>query len=343
MSDLVPPAELTVLTGASGWFGRAYLAHLKDTTDRRVRVLVPAAADVPGVLDVHPGAAVHVGDIADAEVTRRLLAGAEGADVVHAAGVIHPRRTSEFTRVNVFGTQALLAAARGAGVRRLTHISSNSPFGVNPRTDEVFRHTEPYRPYLGYGESKMHAEIAVLSANGDGLETTVVRPPWFYGEWQPARQTTFFSLCRHGRFPVLGDGSMRRSMTYVGNLIQGVELASRHVKAPGNGYWVADERPYAMREVVDTVRRVLREEGYAISKRQLRFPLVLGALAERADRLLQGSGRYSQELHVLGELDKTIARDIATTTADLGYRPSVALAEGMRRSIRWCRARGIDL
>ncbi|MBP2475384.1 nucleoside-diphosphate-sugar epimerase [Crossiella equi] len=342
MSDLVPPADLTVLTGASGWFGRAYLAHLHERGSR-VRALVPAAQDVPAVLAAHPGAEVHVGDLADTDTVRRLLHGAAGADLVHAAGVIHPKRVSEFHRVNVEGTRTVLAQARAAELRRVTYLSSNSPFGVNPRRDEVFRHSEPYRPYLGYGESKMHAEIAVLAANDEGLATSVVRPPWFYGEWQPARQTTFFGLCRHGRFPVMGDGGMRRSMVYTGNLVQGVDLALRHPKAAGHAYWVADERPYTMREVVDTVRRVLREEGYAISKRQVRVPALVGALAERADRLIQASGRYHQELHVLGELDKTIACDVSTTTADLGYRPEVALAEGMRRSIRWCRARGIEL
>ena len=42
-------------------------------------------------------------------------------------------------------------------------------------------------------------------------------------------------------------------------------------------------------------------------------------------------------------MNKTIACDISQTTADLGYLPKVTLADGMRRSIRWCRERGIDL
>jgi nucleoside-diphosphate-sugar epimerase len=350
MTDLSIPAETTILTGGGGWFGRAYLAALAGTGDPEharagsVRVLVPTLSEAAAVADVHPKAEVRIGDVTDESALRELMRDAEGASVVHAAGVIHPARVAEFERVNAGGTRAVLAAARSAGARRLVHVSSNSPFGTNAHRGDVFRHDEPYRPYLGYGESKMRAEIAVREAHGEGgMETVVVRPPWFYGEWQPVRQTKFFTLCRTGRFPVMGDGGMRRSMVYTGNLVEGVIRAELHPAAAGNAYWVADERPYSLREIVETVRRVMREEGYRVSGRTMRVPQVVGSVAERADRFLQSRGRYNQELHVLGEMNKTIACDISRTTADLGYRPAVALEEGMRRSVRWCRARGIDL
>jgi len=350
MSDLMTPAATTIVTGAGGWFGRAYLAALSGGNGGRharpgdVRALVPDAAEAAAVREIRPDARIVIGDVADEGVVRRLMDSAADASVVHAAGVIHPKKVADFERVNVHGTRTVLAAASAAGVRNLVHVSSNSPFGVNPHRDETFRHDEPYRPYLGYGASKMHAELAVLEAHRRGdIEAAVVRPPWFYGEWQPARQTRFFTLCRTGRLPVMGDGGMRRSMVYTGNLVDGVILAELHPKARGNAYWVADERPYTLREIVGTVRRVMREEGYRLSRRVVQVPEAAGTLAERADRYLQAKGRYSQEIHVLGEMNKTIACDISRTTADLGYRPGVALEEGMRRSIRWCRSRGLEL
>ncbi len=59
--------------------------------------------------------------------------------------------------------------------------------------------------------------------------------------------------------------------------------------------------------------------------------------------MLQARGRYLQEIHVLGEMDKTIACSIEHSTTVLGYRPRVGLAEGMREAVRWCRARDIEL
>ncbi len=146
-----------------------------------------------------------------------------------------------------------------------------------------------------------------------------------------------------GRFPLLGDGRQRRSMAYVDNLVQAVALAERHENAPGRTFWVADERAYEMNEIVATVRRVLAEEGYVTAGRNVRAPALLGRLAESADRRLQARGRYVAEVHVLGEMDKTIACDISATRAALGYEPRVALEEGMRRSVRWCRDQGIDV
>ena len=145
-----------------------------------------------------------------------------------------------------------------------------------------------------------------------------------------------------GRFPIPGVGRQRRSMTYVDNLVQGVALAERHPHAPGQAFWVADQEAYELGDIVSTVRKVLAEEGYAVSGGGLRVPRMLSRVAERADRDLQRRGRYSPELHVLGELGHTIRCDISHTVDVLGYQPRVGLEEGMRRSVRWCVDHGIE-
>ncbi len=73
------------------------------------------------------------------------------------------------------------------------------------------------------------------------------------------------------------------------------------------------------------------------------MPQFVAGGAVAADKLLQRFGRYKQEIHVLGEMGATIACDISVTRTELGYDPEIDLLEGMRRSIRWCQSRGIDL
>ena len=227
-------------------------------------------------------------------------------------------------------------------MRRVVHVSSNSPFGTNPHPGDTFRNDEPYHPYYGYGRSKMQAELRVLDAVDRGLDAVIVRPPWFYGPFQPARQTTFFRMVRTGRFPVIGDGQQRRSMAYVDNLVQGVVAAELVPTPAGRGWWIADARPYTIEEIVATVGRALAAEGIAVKPNRLRLPALAGRVAERADGLIQRTGRYVQTLHVLGEMDKTIACDISVAREELGYDPQIALEEGMRRSVRWCLEQGLD-
>jgi nucleoside-diphosphate-sugar epimerase len=344
-----PAPDATVLTGASGWLGTAIVHALARSDgpwfrDAVLRVLVRDRAEAERLRAIGARIEPVVGDLTDAGSLTPLFDGLGGAtDVLHTAGVIHPARVADFETVNAGGTRAMLDAARAAGVRRFVHVSSNSPFGTNSHPGDRFRADEPYHPYYGYGRSKMHAELAVFDAVERGLDAVIVRPPWFYGPHQPPRQTTFFRMVRTGRFPVFGRGDQMRSMVYVDNLVQGVVRAELVVTAPGRGWWIADARPYSVSEIVDTVGRALVLEGFEVAPNRLRVPDLVGRVAELADSSLQRIGRYQQQVHVLGEMNKNIACDISATVTELGYHPEVELYEGMRRSIRWCVEQGLDL
>ncbi len=343
-ADRDPPSPTVVVTGAAGWLGQNLVRALAGQADRRrLRCLVHDGADAALLEVVDPRVEVVVGDVRDPAAIDRLFDDIGRASVMHAAAIIHPdHQVRELYDVNVGGTQLVLDRARRTGATRFVHVSSNSPFGANASSAERFDENSPFHPYMGYGRSKLEAEQLVQrSCERGDLATVVVRPPWFYGPYQPARQTQFLAAIRRGRFPLVGPGTQRRSMVYTGNLVQGMLLAERVPAAVGRAYWIADAEPYALRDILDTVRRALEAEGLGVTGRSpLPIPRLAGVVAEKLDGVIQATGRYSQAIHVLGELKDTIACDITRARTELGYEPDVALLEGMRASVRWCLERG---
>lgn len=330
-----------MVTGAAGWLGQNLVRALAPSR-HRVRCLVQRAEEAPLLEVIGPSVEVVVGDVRNPAAADRLFEDVGPATVFHGAAIIHPSRsTRELYDVNIGGTQLVLDRARRAGVARFLHVSSNSPFGANPSPTHRFTEDSSYNPYLGYGQSKMEAEQIVRRSHERGdLATVILRAPWFYGPFQPARQSQFFATIRKGRFPLVAPGTQQRSMVYAGNLVDGLLLAEAAAEAPGRAYWIADAEPYELAEILATVKRALEAEGLAVAPRQPRLPVHVAELAATLDALLQGRGRYVQALHVLGELKDTIACDISLARKELGYEPAVALFEGMRRSIRWCLERG---
>jgi nucleoside-diphosphate-sugar epimerase len=107
-----------------------------------------------------------------------LVDGAEA--VIHVAGAINAPTPEAFEAANVHGTESMIAAAKGAGVRRFVHVSSLA--AREPRLSQ-------------YGASKAKSETVVEES---GLDWSIVRPPAVYG---PGDKETFdlFKMARRGQ------------------------------------------------------------------------------------------------------------------------------------------------
>lgn len=343
------------LTGASGWLGKRVAQALTlgneaisaalDTAGNNLVCLVPAGESTHELQQL--GATVVTGDVTSKEDVMRFLQDSEGGLVLHIAGIIHPpSNTIWFDKVNYEGSKNILEAATHYRAKRLEVMSSNSPLGVNPNPDHLFTEESPYAPYMGYGRSKYKMELMMRDAMGKphSPEITIIRAPWFYGPGQPPRQTEFFNMIKAGKFPLMGKGLNKRSMAYIDSLAYGILLAANHQAAINDIFWIADESPYTMLEIVNTVKEVLQQDfNITCKEKNLHVPSFIADVAEIADGILQKLGLYQQKIHVLSEMNKTIACDISKAKEKLGYHPLVDLREGMRRSVGWCFESGLTI
>lgn len=319
-----------LVTGANGWLGSRLVLHLEK--------------GLPDYPQPDPyqvtGTDIDQVDLRDADQVSKLFRGMEGAVIFHTAGIIHPDKVSDFYDINVKATENVLAAAKAEGVSKVVVMSSNSVCGCNPHPDHLFDEDSEYHPYMNYGKSKVAMEQAVKAS---GLDYTLVRAPWFYGPNQPPRQTTFFKMIKSGMFPKVGDGSNKRSMAYVDNLCHGLQCAAESPNSGGKVYWLADDRPYSMNEILETVGEALRSSGRQVRPNKLRLPWLAGEVATVADMILQSLGIYHQKIHVLSEMNKTIACSVSRARREIGYTPKVSLFEGMSRSIAWLDEQGFEI
>ncbi len=333
------------ITGSEGWLGTNLLLALENGIPGTKGLETPYAGRPLHCLVHKEHQRENVvtndrinnfeGDLRSQESCFEFMTPDSGGTLFHIAGIIHPKRISDLYEVNTKGTENILNAAVRAGVKRAVIMSSNSPIGCNPHVDHLFDENSEYNPYMGYGRSKQLMEETVHRFQAEGkIETVIIRGPWFYGPHQPARQVLFFQMIRDGKGPILGSGENRRSMAYVDNLCQGFLLAGSHPAAAGQTYWIADERPYSMNEIVDTVERLLEQEfGFEVAHKRLRLPSLASEIALLVDKIIQRCGLYHQKIHVLSEMNKTIACSISKAKRELGYKPTIELEEGMRRSI----------
>ena len=310
-----------LVIGGSGFIGTRLLTGL-GLAGHEVRNLdlLPSA--------LH-SAATTIGDVRDLAA---VTAASTGTDVVVNLAAAHRddvRPMSVYESVNVGGARVVAEAAVANGVERILFTSTVAVYGLKrPHPDE----DSPAEPFNEYGRTKLLAEGVLRSwADQDaGRSLAIVRPAVVFGEENRGNVYTLANQVVSGRFLFIGDGSNRKSMGYVGNV---VAYLLRCLEAPA-GVSVtnyADSPDLTTRELVALIRETLGIQPS--SNRALPKPVGLAA-GHAFDVLSRVTGRTFPISAV------RVQKFCAETTIDTtrlrasGFEPTVAVPDAVRRTVQ---------
>jgi UDP-glucose 4-epimerase len=246
------------------------------------------------------------GDIRDYQTVRDVCEGV--GSVFHLAAMAsvpwsieNPSATHE---VNATGTLNVLRAGVEASVGKVIFASSCAVYG-NPLKVPI-REDHPTNPMSPYAASKLAAEGYVRAfASGFVLDSVCLRLFNVYGPRQPKGDSggvipRFSTMLAEGISPVIyGDGEQRRDFVYVGDVVEAL-LKSLNRVGGGEVYNIGTGKGFSVNEIFIMLQRRLGKAGI------------------RADYLPAKPG----------EIKVSIA-DIKKATAQLGFKPTVSLEEGL--------------
>ncbi len=309
-----------LVTGATGFVGRALCRDLA----RRgwwLRAAVRHEAPLPDGIET-----CIVGDIGPDTDWTAALEGVEG--VVHLAARVHvlreraPDPLAAFRRTNVEGTLALARAAARAGVGRLVFLSSVKALGERS-TDAPLTDVSPPNPEDPYGISKCEAEAGLRQiAERLRMEVTILRPPLVYG---PGVKGNFRALLKlvDWRVPLpFRAVANRRSLLYLGNLVDAIAVCLEAPAAANRSYLLRDGEDLSMPELLRRLAEALGRPApmFAVPERVLR--LGASCLGHGAD-----AGRLLDSLTV----------DDSRIRHELGWKPPFSVAQGLAATAEWYR------
>jgi nucleoside-diphosphate-sugar epimerase len=253
--------------------------------------------------------------------------------VIHLAARVHimndpsPDPLAEFRKVNTEGTRQLARAAAKAGVKRLVFISSIKVNGEE--TAIPYTESSPAQPTDPYGISKCEAERTLREIEAEtGLEVAVVRPTLVYGPGVKANFLAMMKTVYRGIPLPLASITNKRSLIYVGNLVDALAVCASHPAAAGKTFLVSDGEGVSTPELIRMVAKSL-----GVSARLLPLPPPLFELLGKV------SGKSIAVQRLMGSLavESSYIREIT------GWTPPYTMSEGIEETARWFLANNSNL
>ena len=318
-----------MVTGGAGFIGSAVVRQaVRDGLQVVNLDALTYAADLRNVASVSnaPGYAFVQADLRDRAALDAAFAAHAPDAVMHLAAESHVDRSidgpGDFVETNITGTYNLLEAARAHWERsgrpegfRFHHVSTDEVFGSLGETGQ-FTETTPYDPRSPYSASKAASDHLVRAWHETyGLPVVLTNCSNNYGPFHfPEKLVPVVILnALHGRpIPVYGQGENVRDWLFVEDHADALLTVLRR-GALGRSYNIGGENEARNIDLVRTICALMDEMRPAGAPHDRLIEFV----ADRPGHDL----RYA--------IDPTRIR------TELGWRPSVTVEEGLRRTVRW--------
>jgi dTDP-glucose 4,6-dehydratase len=318
-----------LVTGGCGFIGSAVVrlavARGHQVVNLDAMTYAANAANVAAVAGSNLYA-FEQADIRDRAALDRIFATHSPDVVMHLAAESHVDRSidgpGDFIETNITGTYHLLEAARAHWQRagrpegfRFHHISTDEVFGsLGP--EGQFTEETPYDPRSPYSASKAASDHLVRAwAETYGLPVVLTNCSNNYGPYHfPEKLIPVVILnALHGRpIPVYGRGENVRDWLYVEDHADALLLVAEK-GALGRSYNIGGENE---RRNIDLVRTI----------------------CALMDEMAPKATPYADQISFVTDRpghDARYAIDPTRIRTELGWRPSVTVEEGLRRTVRW--------
>ena len=309
---------MILLTGGSGFLGRALLAslckvHSIRATSRRADIYLSTPQQVEFIQ-------------ASLSSDQDWVAALKGVStIVHCAARVHIMKESsldpltEFRQVNVAGTLNLARQASRSGIRRFIFISSIKVNGEYTNLGRPFSSDDPSFPVDPYAVSKYEAEMGLrVISRETGMEVVIIRAPLIYGPRVQANFKSMMNWLQSGiPLPFGGITKNLRSYIFLDNLVDLIVTCINHPAAANQTFLVSDGEDLSTTEL-------LRRMYLALGLQARLFSVPLSCITLGA--LLIGRSDISSRLCC------SLQVDMKNTMNLLGWFPPFSVDEGLRQT-----------
>jgi UDP-glucuronate 4-epimerase len=268
-------------------------------------------------------------DIADRDVMSALFSSNAFDSVVNLAAQAGVRYSIEnpaaYIDANLVGFGNILEGCRHNGIGHLVYASSSSVYGSNTKLPFSEKDNVDHPISLYAASKKANELMAHAYAHLYGLPATGLRFFTVYGPWGRPDMALFKftkGILEGQPIPVYNRGQMVRDFTYVGDIVEGVIRVLDQPPGKGDGANEPDRSasaPWRIYNIGNSARVQLMDYIQALEK-------ALGRKATLELLPMQD-----------GDVPATEA-DVSALESDFGYRPQVAVEEGIKRFVEWYRS-----
>ncbi|MHB8155098.1 MAG: dTDP-glucose 4,6-dehydratase [Candidatus Omnitrophota bacterium] len=310
-----------LITGGAGFIGSAFVRLViarssavgGATKQSKVAIIdkLTYAGDLKRLEEVKGKFKFYKTDICNKKQIDSIFTKEKPEIVLHFAAESHVDRSIEdatpFIDTNIKGTQILLDASRKYKVGKFIHISTDEIYGEIP--NGKFSENSLIKPNSPYAASKAGADLLVQSyIRTYKFPAIIIRPSNNYGPWQYPEKLIPLSVLKillGLNIPVYGKGLNVREWLYVDDCVRGIMTIMYKGKI-GQIYNLGST---CESKNIDTVKLLLKTLGVS----QDRFEFVKDRLGHDI-RYSLNSGKITREI---------------------GWKPSVKLAGGLKLTVDW--------